>query len=139
MEFFKLRHCCQGCYPFTLNTKTTASQPVKIVDICDEGVLLYQLPRNQVPYQKGPIMSDFCLFCRLTITISSSTNTRLLTISNGTGSRNPHKTHKTPLQNCSAAGFHCSCLETAEKALFQAAFGHRKVRRNSIKITVDLC
>ena len=47
----------------------------------------------------------FYLFCRLTIAISSSTNTRLFNDYNGTGSRNPHKTHKTPQQNCSAAGF----------------------------------
>ena len=47
----------------------------------------------------------FYLFCRLTITLSSSTNTRLFNDYNGTGNRNPHKTHKTPPQNCSAAGF----------------------------------
>ena len=47
----------------------------------------------------------FYLFCHLTITISSSTNTRLFNDYNGTGSRNPHKTHKTPPQNRSAAGF----------------------------------
>ena len=47
----------------------------------------------------------FYLFCRLTITNSGSTNTRLFNDYNGTGSRNPHKTHKTPPQNCSAAGF----------------------------------
>ena len=47
----------------------------------------------------------FYLFCRLTITISSSTNTRLFNDYNGTESYNPPKTLKTPPQNCSVAGF----------------------------------
>ncbi|MFR5382502.1 MAG: hypothetical protein ACLTGM_10000 [Oscillospiraceae bacterium] len=79
----------------------------------------------------------FYLFCRLTITLSSSTNTRLFNDYNGTGSRNPHKTHKT------AAELFCSgvhlCAETAEKPYFKRFSGIEKVHRNSIRITVDLC
>ena len=41
----------------------------------------------------------------LTITLSSSTNTRLFNDYNDTESYNLPKTHKTPPQNCSAAGF----------------------------------
>ena len=36
---------------------------------------------------------------------SNSTITRLFNDYGGTESRNPRKKHKTPLQNCSAAGF----------------------------------
>ena len=38
-------------------------------------------------------------------TTSSSTITRLFNDYSGAESHNPHKTHETPPQNCSAAGF----------------------------------
>ena len=66
-------------------------------------------------------------------TLSSSTITRLFNDYNGTGSRNPHKTHKTPPQNCLQRG---SLI--AEKPCIKRFSGIEKVHRNSIKITVDL-
>ena len=43
---------------------------------------------------------------------------------NGIEVHEPYKTHETPPQNCSAAGF--AYVRNSRKALFQAVFGHRK-------------
>ena len=93
-----------GCYPVLSDTKTTASQPVKSSISVTKSTTL-STPTKSSSLSERADNEGFYLFCRLTITLSSSTNTRLFNDYNGTGSRNPHKTHKTPPQNCSAAGF----------------------------------
>ena len=97
----------------TMDSKGTNSIKVKTVIVTDNvldtiSTLQGNLAGTVSTVEKGVYTFEnewFYLFCRLTITISSSTNTRLFNDYNGTGSRNPHKTHKTPPQNRSAAGF----------------------------------
>ena len=75
--------------------------------------------------------------CNLTIALGSSTITRLFNDYSRAESRNPHKMHEPPPQNCSAAGVHL-CAETAEKPCIKRFSGIEKRHRNSIKITVAL-
>ena len=93
-----------GCYPVLSDTKTTASQPVKSSISVTKSTTL-STPTKSSSLSDRANNEGFYLFCRLTITLSSSTNTRLFNDYNGTGSCNPHKTHKTPPQNRSVAGF----------------------------------
>ena len=129
-----MRHCCRDAIPFYQIQKLP---PVKSSISVTKSTTL-STPTKSSSLSGRANNEGFYLLCRLTITLSSSTNTRLFNDYNGTGSRNPHKTHKPPPQNCSAAGF--AYVPKQPKSLdFKRFSGIEKVRRNSIKITVDLC
>ena len=96
-----MRHCCRDAIPFYQIQKLP---PVKSSISVTKSTTL-STPTKSSSLSERADNEGFYLFCRLTITLSSSTNTRLFNDYNGTGSCNPHKTHKPPLQNCSAAGF----------------------------------
>ena len=127
-----MRHCCRDAIPFYQIQKL----PLVKSSISVTKRTALSTPTKSSPLSERADNEEFYLFCRLTITLSRSTNTRLFNDYNGTGSRNPHKTHKTPPQNCLQRG--SLMCQNSRKALFQAVFGHRKIHRNSIKITVDL-